>query len=417
MTRRGNNLNGVSAWLLCFITVGQTILLSGCAAPKAGPGSSAAVPSPVGQKESVGRIDFTKAPALNDLEEHVRQFGNEMYPKICALLADDAAKLKRRFDVIIGPTESRNMGETYRERARIYIDSASLTNSLTRLERFDKIFVHEMAHMAQCYDGLFRTRPPVGWEEGIADFVRFKILGTNGWECPECNARYPHYSSGYTCAGAFLLFVEESHGSNIVRQLNAELNRGSYADAFFLKATGESLANLWAEFQKTSAFNPSATEAFKMQQALGFENGRPPKDIETRFEKFVNQNADEVAKQTLKRAATTKEFKSIQDRMAAYLYFKQPGGTADQFLASLLHDGKLPGVAKGEKVWLSSFLSFDDIAHQTFPATKRLLSGKQNDPSKYHYTVVRSSQEAGWKLERAWRTAPDGRVIEEFPLP
>ena len=31
--------------------------------------------------------------------------------------------------------------------------------------------------------------------------------------------------------------------------------------------------------------------------------------------------------------------------------------------------------------------------------------------------VVRLSKEGGWKLPRAWQTAADGRILEEYPVP
>ena len=39
------------------------------------------------------------------------------------------------------------------------------------------------------------------------------------------------------------------------------------------------------------------------------------------------------------------------------------------------------------------------------------------DASTYHYTVIRSSEKGSWKLQKAWRTDPDGRTIEEFTVP
>jgi hypothetical protein len=42
---------------------------------------------------------------------------------------------------------------------------------------------------------------------------------------------------------------------------------------------------------------------------------------------------------------------------------------------------------------------------------------KKDDPSTYHYTVIRAAKNGSWKLQKAWRTDQDGKTIEEFPVP
>lgn len=246
----------------------------------------------------------------------------------------------------------------------------------------DMVLVHEMAHVAQRY----KSEAPFYWKEGIADYVRYKLDYTNGWSGPQCSAEYPHYTSGFWCTGAFLLFVDSIYGSNVIRHLNSELHQGSYSDAFFDKVVGKNLDQLWAEFQKTSAFTPTAAAVNRLHQALGFVAGKPPKDIDARFEAYVKQN---------------------------------PGVglalDAAEFLTGLQKKGQLPGILSGEHGQISFGIPEEGYS-AAYPASLTLFGRKTGDSSTYNYTVVRSSKESGWKLQKAWRTGPDGSVIEEYPV-
>jgi len=373
---------------------------------------------------TVCKVHFSRSPELKELAERARQFGNEIYPKVCALLLDESAKPPRQFELFLTPLKSRNTGEAHLEARRIYINSDYLTNSPDLNERFEKVFVHEMAHLATQYRSwslaFWKSDPPANsyWGESIADYAFYKLIGTNGWGCPECNQRYPHYTAGYTCGGAFLLYLEAQHGTNLVRELTATLRKYDYSDAFFADSTGKSLDASWADFQKTAAFKPGAIRVFKLQQALGYVNGEPPKNVEKRFKKFVKQHADPLTKRALTSANLDDQaVKDLPRLMAIYLYFTQPGGTPEHLLADLREQGQLPGFAKGEKGWLTTTITYDAMETQTFPLTRTLTGSKTNDASSYHYVVVCASEGAAWKLEKAWRTGPDGKVFEEFRLP
>lgn len=397
------------------------MLLCSCTTPSSIQASSPGSKSPAEPVERVRKVDFCQRSDLKELADHARVFANVMYPRVCALLADEGDSPPRQFDIVLKPLKSRNTGEAHLEARRIHVNSDYLTNHPARLEKFEKVLVHEMAHLAQNY----RSRRPffwsrdarshAGWEEGIADYVLYQLLGTNGWDCPQCDTRYPHYTSGYTCTGAFLLYVEATCGSNLVQQLNRQLRRGSYSDAFFTNATGKSLEDWWTDFQKTPAYKPGALEAFKLQQALGYVDHQPPRDIVARFNRHVAQHADAFTRQAVNSGRLdSNSTKDLRTRMAVYLYFTQPGGTAEQFLTRLRDQGKLPGYANGEKGRFSSFLKFEEMESRTFPATRTLVCSKQGDSSKYHYTVVRTSAESEWQLEEAWRSASDGSAIEEY---
>ncbi len=337
--------------------------------------------------ESVRKVDFSEAPEMKELAVRARRLGNEVYPRILTLLADDRSKLHRRFDIVFKKDLKGNLGQTVGTAINLRADWFAKNPA-----DLDAVLVHEMTHVAQQCE----SNAPFHWVEGIADYVWFKFGYTNSAGAPECSASYPHYTSGYCCAGAFLLYVDKTHGSNVVRQLNMELRRGSYSDKFFAKATGKSLEELWAEFQDTAAFTPVAADLNRINEALGYVNGQPPKDIAARSRAYVEQ---------------------------------QPGGDltleAAKFLGSLVEKDQLPGILKTERragaannsfsVYIDP-LNLKESASAAYPASRTLCGKKTDEPSSYHYTVVRTSKESAWQVQKAWRTAPDGRVVEEYPV-
>jgi hypothetical protein len=288
----------------------------------------------------------------------------------------------------------------------------------------DQALVHEMAHVAQHYYRpiigrwlVVDPQPPFCWQEGIADYVCFKLGKTNGWRCAECDSVYPDYRNGYSCAGAFLLYLEGVYNTNIVRRLNTALRQGRYSDAFFWQATGKDLPALWAEFQNTPAFSPSAARMLELQQTLGFTNGKPPKDIRRRLDQYLDQHADAATRQIINRAyipgLTAGDF---QTRLAIVCYFAQPGGTAETLIVKLREKQELPGFTQGQPGTLTGLLSARDL-NSVFPAVRSFTATKQGDSSTYHYTLACPSEGSDWKLQRAWRTAADGGVAEEYRVP
>lgn len=342
----------------------------------------------------VRKVDFSKAPEAWEFADEARHVGNEFYPRVLELLTDGSSKAPRQFEIVFKHLKSGNNGETDVRRAKIYINADYLrhnsadqswkANTVTNLH---SLLLHEMAHLTQRYR---YDKAPAYWTEGIADYARYKVGYTNGWGCPECGTEYPHYTSGYWCAGAFLLFIDARGASNVVRDLNAELGRGSYSPEFFAKAIGRTLDELWTDFQRTTAYKPVASEVYAVHQALGYVNGKSPKDI--------------------------------TGRALAYLR-KSTGGRfteeAGEFLKGKILTHQLPGIQSEHS---SGHLGIDaldmvrEADNQTFPLTRTFFCKQNGDPSRYHYIVVRQSKDDSWKLQKAWRTDPADRLIEQYPI-
>jgi hypothetical protein len=356
---------------------------------------------PPGPAQFVRKVDWRQAPGMKDLAERARKIGDEAYPKILALLVDDVSTAPQQFDIIFMPLRSRNTGQTHLKSgntkdAKVFINADYFSTNSAGLHwvgrdpaNFEFVLVHELAHVAQQCKS---TNVPSYWVEGIADFVRFKLGYSNGWHGAECSADSPHYMSGYACAGTFLLFVEAKHGSNIVRQLNKELRHGCYDEAFFARTTGQSLEELWAEFEGTPAFTRAAAKMNKLQKILGYVEGQPPKDLDARFESFV------------------KGLRGGEQTLAAL-----------QFMKALGDRGQLPGfskrrrpiILKGERLG-GSFIMPEGADPDAFPVSRTLYCYDELVDSTYYYVMVRTAADSGWELSKAWRTDTEGNIVERY---
>jgi hypothetical protein len=351
------------------------------------------------EKLPVRRVSYDETPELKPLAEHARQIGNEVYPKLAALLNGDVAAAPEQFDIVFKRRlPGNNQGSTIG--ATIYLNAGYWkTNDSNVASRFEQVLIHEMGHVAQNYGGSKQdwSNMPWWWAEGLADYARYKLGYTNGPACPECSAEYAHYTYGYRCAGALLLYLDATYGSRVVQRLHRELQRRSYSDELFVEATDRTLDELWLEFQKTAAYKPGATELYKLHTMLGYVNGKPPADIGTR------------------RLAWLKD---------------RPGGPltldAASFLKGLAEQHQLPGLLKVRKKWRKPKISFaiglelDDLvkAAETsgYPASRRFYGQRSDDPLKIFYVVERASEDSPWRLQKAWRVAADGDVLEEYRL-
>jgi hypothetical protein len=339
--------------------------------------------------DAVRRVDFRECPECRELADRARKLGNEVYPRVLALLADGTAKLPTQFDIVFkkeiieaNPDDFTDVAGYVRGRkgTTIFLNADWFT---TRPTNFEAILVHEMAHVAQRYS----SSAPQYWTEGMADYVAFKAGFPNSGTCPECTNLSWHYRSGYSCAAAFLLCLEATRGPNLIRDLNSSLRAKSYSDKFFTTATGKSLDELWTEFQKTSAFTPAAAKANRFFESLGYTNGVAPKGGD-----LVN------------------------------LVKQQPGGNltleAQKFLYGLAKKHELPGFRPGESGnVVFALTSSAETEDDNYPIIRTFDSEIQGAPTIYHYVVVRTTRRSTWKLQAAWKSDRPGTVIEEFEAP
>src|SRR5437660_9045531 len=99
-----------------FFPVVVGACLCGCASER----SNVSTEDAEAHKLSVCKVNYSATPEIKELAEHTRRIGNEMYPKVLVLLADDTAKLPRQFDIVFKRHTWRgNPGVTIGKRVRL----------------------------------------------------------------------------------------------------------------------------------------------------------------------------------------------------------------------------------------------------------------------------------------------------------
>ncbi len=132
-------------------------------------------------------------------------------------------------------------------------------------------------------------------------------------------------------------------------------------------------------------------------------------DVET-----ASSGSDGIGLRFLARHLVTLDFPSH----TLYLKRTSIGPLADEatasagtFLKDLLKKGRLPGWSKDEQLQpggVKFYLTADSTT---------IEFRKKDDPSTYHYTVIRASAKGSWKLQKAWQTDTNDRLIKEYLVP
>ena len=92
---------------------------------------------------------------------------------------------------------------------------------------------------------------------------------------------------------------------------------------------------------------------------------------------------------------------------------------AKTLFSQMKHNGALPGIAKDAvaeaSMWIRGEKGRND--QNIYPFSQTFNVTKTGDTSRYHYTFVKASEAAPWKLQKAWRTDAKNRTVEEYPIP
>jgi hypothetical protein len=87
---------------------------------------------------------------------------------------------------------------------------------------------------------------------------------------------------------------------------------------------------------------------------------------------------------------------------------------AEQFLVALGNKGQLPGLTNHQQV---HFSAWNNGNFDAYPLSITFDLRRKSDASIYHYSVIRESKDAPWKLQKAWRADNHGHTLEEYPIP
>jgi hypothetical protein len=377
-------------------------------------------------------IRFQGTPENPALAAKARALANAAYPQIYRTLNPVDARPIPAFDIIFRKDLSRRYKHSVKRATqnmprvanysasgaadgrKVYLDAETLNSDPDRL---DSVLVHEMAHLAQRYNWYRRLTIPYYWQEGIAEAIVFKtpdITIPADRPCL-CSAPMPHYQSGYNCAAAFLLYLEKTYDPQLISHLNTALRRGSSAEQTFFQLTGRTLDQLWSEFLLTPNFTPMAAQINTIYAALGYQHGHPPRDVKARFKSWLARqpNGDEISRILSGADFQGRPITDIQALITSAVYFLGPGGAMLQ--AGHLQDlRRLPGIDDKAEIFETSTLF--DLDLQKNPSPHEIRARKPNDPSIYHYQFIRPDDHSPWTLDKAWRTDPDGRLLQQYPM-
>jgi hypothetical protein len=95
-------------------------------------------------------------------------------------------------------------------------------------------------------------------------------------------------------------------------------------------------------------------------------------------------------------------------------------GVAHDFLDQLYDQGRLPGISTDEVGQVSCDLPglviSNKLAEMTYPALRTFHLVKTGETSTNNYTLVKTSKDSAWQLQKAWRVDAAGHTIEEWPI-
>ena len=202
---------------------------------------------PVVLEGKFATIDVTAAPDLADWSrDRLLPVCDEWYPRSCQMLASDGFTAPAHFTVEFRGDLPKGV-PAWTSGHRISCNIVWFRRNL-RGEAAGAV-VHEMVHIVQQY-GSRRNNP--GWlVEGIADYIRWFKYEPQTHGADIHDASKAKYDASYRITANFLNYVTERHDPKIIVKLNAAMRQGTYTDAIWKDATGQSAAELAEEWKKS----------------------------------------------------------------------------------------------------------------------------------------------------------------------
>ncbi|HET6386323.1 MAG TPA: basic secretory protein-like protein [Armatimonadota bacterium] len=182
-------------------------------------------------------LDYSAAPDMKAWAENAVKVVQGWYPKIALLLPSPGYTPPTHVTIILRkdinvPAETGG-------------GQMSLSVSWFKAHPDDVgALVHESVHVVQSY----HSRGNPGWlVEGIADYIRWQLYEPVPLPGP-LNPDRVTYHDAYRTTAAFLAFVTDTHGVDVVTPLNAAMREGRYKESLWKDLTGETLPQLGADW-------------------------------------------------------------------------------------------------------------------------------------------------------------------------
>lgn len=192
-------------------------------------------------------LDASQAPELADwVRTDLAPVVREWYPRVVNLLPSEGYEAPRRVTIVFDP-EMAGVAATGGTRI-----GCAVPWFLNNLDGEAKgAVVHELVHAVQQYGRARRTNPNAtrtpGWlVEGIADYIRWFLYepDSTGAQITRRNLSRARHDASYRITGNFLNWAIETHGQELLRQLNAAARESRYTEDLWHQVTGKSLQEL-----------------------------------------------------------------------------------------------------------------------------------------------------------------------------
>lgn len=187
-------------------------------------------------------VENQDAAFSNDLKNRLIETFYEVYPKLAR------AYNKKTLKEVTFVIDTAYDGVAATDNGRVVFSSKYMTKHPGDID----VVTHEVMHIVQNYG---QSNGP-GWlTEGIADYARYKFGVDNAgakWSLPAFKATQ-NYENSYRITARFLVWVETSIKSGLVKDLDGQLREHTFTDDSWKNETGKTLDELWAAY----AANPT----------------------------------------------------------------------------------------------------------------------------------------------------------------
>lgn len=109
------------------------------------------------------------------------------------------------------------------------------------------MLVHELFHVVDAYPN--GVTAPSWVKEGLADYARSRYSVLDWWKYPAVSSSQK-YTNSYGVTARFFAWLNHIKKPGSVIKIHQKIQQNQYSDQLFKEYTGQTLDQLWAEYQK-----------------------------------------------------------------------------------------------------------------------------------------------------------------------
>lgn len=186
-------------------------------------------------------IDVKDAPDMQGWAEAAKELATTWYPTLTSWLSMDGYRPQKQIRFVF---RNKQDAPAYATGDEISFNAAWIRQHPDDLG----MVIHELTHIVQQYP---RNRNNTGWlVEGIADYTRWWRFEPDAPR-PRIDFSKASYRDAYRTTAYFLAWSSRKYNQALVPELDRVLRKAGDPMPVFVKLTGKSADDLWAEFAKS----------------------------------------------------------------------------------------------------------------------------------------------------------------------